>query len=149
MHTHLHIQPFQIKDISSVLHLIKLNTPDFFAKEEEEDFIDFLKHQRTYYYVVKNNDEIMACGGFNFLENNTIARLCWDMVHPDYHGKGIGSALVQFRLEELMRIQPAVIVEVRTTQLANAFYEKHGFKCISIEKDYWAVGFDLYHMRRD
>ena len=38
------------------------------------------------------------------------------------------------------------IIEVRTSQFADKFYEQFGFVTKEVINDYWAKGFDLYRM---
>lgn len=37
-------------------------------------------------------------------------------------------------------------IEVRTSQFANVFFEKMGFRTQLVKQDYWAKGYDLYAM---
>jgi ribosomal-protein-alanine N-acetyltransferase len=47
----------------------------------------------------------------------------------------------------LLKSTPKIeTIRVRTTQLVYQFYKKMDFELVKIEKDYWAVGFDLYLM---
>ena len=69
------------------------------------------------------------------------------MIHPDFHGKGIGTQLTLHRLNEIRKTSRVNLVQVRTSQLAYQFYEKVGFKLEKVEKDFWAKGFDLYQMQ--
>ncbi|WP_294822766.1 GNAT family N-acetyltransferase [uncultured Flavobacterium sp.] len=72
--------------------------------------------------------------------------LSWGIIHPDAHGKGIGSALVKFRIAEMQKLGVEEI-GVRTSQHVYQFYEKMGFTLKApVVKDYWAEGFDLYEM---
>ena len=90
--------------------------------------------------------EIIGCGGINFAKNKTIGKISWDILHPDYQGKMIGTQLLQFRLEKLKAIKNIEKITVRTSQFVYKFYEKQGFHLLKIRKDYWAKGFDLYDM---
>ena len=87
----------------------------------------------------------MGCGGFNRTPDGKSGVLSWDIIHPGSQGKGVGSALVQHRINA-MRELGVENIGVRTSQHAYKFYEKMGFTLKEVVKDYWAQGFDLYDM---
>lgn len=124
-----------------------MNTPEFFAQEEEAHFISYLKNESKYYYLFEQRGKILGCGGFNFLKNENNARISWDMIDPQFQGKGIGRALVEYRISEIKKIDTKIDIQVRTSQLVFSFYEKQGFQLEEIIKDFWAPGYDLYRMK--
>lgn len=142
---HLKIKPYESKYYDDVLALFKQNCPKYFDPTEEQDFINYLNNEIEAYYVLcSQNDEIVACGGINFFEDKLEARLSWDMVSSAHQNKKIGAFLVK---ERLKRIPEKYTIVVRTSQLVFEFYQKMGFDVHSIQKDYWAKGFDLYLMK--
>ena len=140
------IREYEVKDKNEVLHLIKMNTPNNFAVEEEDDFVRYLENERELYFVLLFNQKIVGCGGINFEDNNTTAKISWDILHPDHQGKSLGTKLLQYRIDKLKSIESIQKIVVRTSQIAYQFYEKQGFELFEVIKDYWAEGFDLYHM---
>lgn len=140
------IRAYQLSDKPAVLKLFDLNTPKYFDPSERDDFIKYLDQHAGNYFVSTINEKIVGCGGINYMENKPVARIAWDMIHPDFHGKGIGSKLAQFRVEKIKANPSIRQIVVRTSQLAFTFYEKQGFKTEKTVKDYWAEGFDLYLM---
>lgn len=140
------IRPYTQNDKEAVLALIKLNTPKYFAEAEEQDLVTYLEQEIESYFVIEEEGEIIGAGGINWLENKTEARISWDMFHPKHQGKGLGSQLTQYRIEQIKTIPTVEKIVVRTTQLVFPFYAKQGFQLQYTIKDYWATGFDLYHM---
>jgi [ribosomal protein S18]-alanine N-acetyltransferase len=141
------IQAYNKKDKLKVLELIRLNTPFYFAAEEEEQFREYLEVKLEDYFVYKLKTKIIACGGINYgFDNGTAVRIAWDMVHPDHQGKGVGSELLKFRIDTIKQNPDIKRIIVRTAENTHKYYLKQGFKLISIGKDYWADGFDLYEM---
>lgn len=143
--------PIQIRkyikdDKTTLLHLLELNTPQYFAVEEKSDFEHYLDNEIDNYFVVVYQSTIVGCGGINFFEDKTIGRISWDIVHPDYQGKSIGKQLLEFRIEKLKTEKNLQKIIVRTSQVAYSFYRKFGFEVVEIVADYWAEGFDLYLM---
>lgn len=146
MNNSITIREYKSIDKSSVMNLIRLNTPEYFAPEEENDFSNYLDNERELYYVLLFNEKIVGCGGINFAENKTIGKISWDILHPEYQGKSLGTRLLEYRIEKLESIKSVQKITVRTSQIAYQFYEKQGFELKEIKKDYWAKGFDMYKM---
>jgi ribosomal protein S18 acetylase RimI-like enzyme len=78
-----------------------------------------------------------------------LARISWDIIHPDFQGKGIGKKLTLHRIDQIKRNPAINLVMVRTTQIVYKFYQQLGFELKKTEKNYWAEGFDLYQMQLD
>ena len=145
--THLiTIREYIKNDKNDVINLIRLNTPEYFAFAEEEDLHNYLETERELYYVLLYDQIIVGCGGINFADNNTTGIISWDIFHPDYQRKSLGTKLMEHRLEKLKSIDGIHKITVRTSQVAYQFYEKQGFELFEIKKDYWADGFDMYNM---
>ena len=129
-----------------ILQLFRLNTPRYFSITEESDFIDYLENHAGHFFIVESRGVIAGCGGYNLFPEQADARISWDIFHPDFQGRGLGSALVRFRVDKLKAVPGIKTITVRTSQLVYPFYQKFGFELKEVVKDYWAVGFDLYRM---
>jgi ribosomal protein S18 acetylase RimI-like enzyme len=141
------IRAYQLNDKQAVLQLLALNTPKYFDPSEAAGLANYLDNEAERYFVAEQDGNIVGCGGYNTqTTDGADVRICWDIIHPDYQGKGIGSALLKFRIDEIRKRPEVQKITVRTSQLTFAFYEKNGFRLESVEKDYWAKGFDLYYM---
>ncbi len=140
------IRPYQDSEKEEVLHLLRLNTPAYFAASEEKDLIHYLDHEVEYFYVMLIGKEIVGCGGINILHKGAEARLSWDIFHPSHQKKGLGSELTRFRIKKIQTFPNVKRLIVRTSQQAFHFYKKQGFEVLEIQKDHWAPGFDMYVM---
>ena len=140
------IREYEIADKGSVMNLLRLNTPEYFAPEEEADLERYLDGERELYYVLLFDGEIVGCGGINFADDKTTGRISWDIFHPGFQGKSLGSRLLKYRIEKLKSVGSIQRIAVRTSQLAYKFYEKQGFVLKEVITDYWAKGFDMYRM---
>ena len=132
---------------TNCLDLFKSNVPNFFDPSEEILFNHYLQKDNVNYFLLFNsNNQLMAAGGYELEKTlNTIA-LTWGMVHIRYHKKGYGKSLVEFRLKSIANYYPQFDVVLNTSQKTFRFYEKLGFKLVSIKKDYYGVGLDRYDM---
>lgn len=79
----------QIRDYSpthkeQVLNLIRINTPRYFAAEEEVDLVYYLNEEREDYYIVETNGLAIGCGGINYANRGKTGKISWDILHPDY-----------------------------------------------------------------
>lgn len=142
----INIREYVPSDKEAVLKLIRLNIPQYFAPEEEADLSQYLDNEREFYYVLLSGVEIIGCGGINMADNGTRGKISWDIIHPDWQGRSLGSLLLKYRINILMSMGINRIT-VRTSQLAYQFYQKRGFILKSIKKDYWAKGLDMYFMK--
>lgn len=142
----IQIRPYTVSDKSAVMNLLRLNTPAFFAPAEEKDFEQYLEIELEDYFVVVENENIVGSGGINYFFDQKTARISWDMISPQFHGKGIGKQLVENRLQLLLKNPEIDFIVVRTSQHTFQFYEKMGFEIKQVVKDFWAEGFDLYEM---
>jgi len=143
------IREYTEKDMENVLALFDRNVPDFFAQSEKDGFIYFLNHEKEDYYIIEQEQKILGCGGINYFLKDAQATISWDIIHPEYQGKGLGRQLTTFRLDILLQNQKVKEIIVRTSQFTYPFYEKMGFYLISTEQNYWAPGIDLYYMTRE
>jgi len=140
------IRPYRQTDQQSVLNLFQSNTPEYFDFSEKVELLDYLNHKLEDYFVVEQNGVVIGSGGINYFYEEKKARLSWDIVSPQSQGKGVGTVLTHYRLNLIKRLEQIQVIEVRTSQFSNGFYLQQGFRIKSIEKDYWASGFDLYLM---
>ncbi len=140
------IREYDSNDKNEVINLIRLNTPKYFAVHEEEDLKKYLETERELYYVLLYNQKIVGCGGINFADNKTTGIISWDIFHPNYQRKSLGTKLFKHRIDKLHSLDGIQKIRIRTSQFAYKFYEKQGFELLEIKKDYWAKGFDMYDM---
>lgn len=140
------IRPYEAKDKEAVLELIRLNIPRYFAPEEATDLAHYLDQEIEAYFVVISEGKLIGSGGINYTEDHKTGKISWDMLDPQFQGKGIGTRLLQYRIGILLNDSDIQCIMVRTSQLVHAFYAKNGFDLKEIIEDYWAPGFDLYRM---
>lgn len=141
------IRPYTPADLEALLQMLRLNTPAYFAPEEEAGFVLYLQERLEDYFVVEQEGQVIGAGGINYFDGHTWARLSWDLVHPAFQGKGIGRELTLFRISRLQERPGMRWLQVRTSQFVYPFYQTLGFELEKVEKDFWAQGIDLYQMK--
>jgi [ribosomal protein S18]-alanine N-acetyltransferase len=140
------LRPYKEEDKAALIYLLQANIPQFFAESEKQDFVQYLNEEVEDYFVVEMENQIVGAGGINYPNNKSAAYISWDFIHPDHQGKGIGKELTLFRVNVIKNKANVKQIVVRTSQMAYNFYQKMGFVLEKVEKDYWAKGYDLYHM---
>ena len=145
----MEIRKFESSDREKVINLLRMNTPDFFSPNEEKDLIYYFDFHADNYYVIENQNNIIGAAGFNLSVDGKTVHLSWDIIHPEYQRKGVGSELTRFRIERIKAIETVQTLAVRTSQLAYKFYEKFGLILRETVRNYWDEGFDLYRMECD
>jgi len=140
------IRNYTKKDKSTLIELLRQNTPEYFDLSEEIEFINYLDNELEDYFVYELDFKIIGAGGINYFLEEKSARISWDMVDSKSQEKGIGKKITQHRINHLKRNSEVETIRVRTSQYAYKFYGKMGFELEKIEKNYWAKNFDLYLM---
>lgn len=144
------IEFYNPTDKKELVQLLQLNIPTYFDTSEEEEFKDYLETKKEDYFVIKDKstNQIIGCGGINYFfeEPIPLARISWDVIHPNFQGRGIGKKLLLYRINHI-KDKGIKLIVVRTSQLAYKFYQKAGFELEKVEKNFWAEGFDLYQMK--
>lgn len=146
MSENINIREYSVSDKNSLIEVLKLNIPQYFAESEVKDLEDYLENKTEKYFIAEIDNQIVGGGGINFEKEIMTAKISWDFIHPLFQGKGIGEKLLKYRLEIIKTIEKTENIQVRTSQLAYKFYEKNGFVLKEVIPDYWAKGFDLYDM---
>lgn len=151
----IEIRTYENFDRQACLDAFESNVPQYFTQSEIADFTYFLDHfqikgsagikaEKTYFYVLELDGKVIGAGGFGDKENDNHITLAWGFVHQQYHKKGHGLLLLQFRLAEIKRIYQNPTVYLDTTQHSYSFFEKFGFTTTKITPDFYEQGMHRY-----
>ena len=141
------IRKYTPSDWNQVKTLFELNTPTYFSPEEINDLNEYLEAYATTYFVIEERKKILGAGGYHVI-GNKIGRLSWYFFHPESKGKGYGTAIVKYCVDELISKNDLESIEVWTSQYAEKFFGKFAMKTVKVEHDFWAKGIDLHLMKR-
>ena len=137
----MEIRHYQKTDFNACLALFRANMPRYFDPREEAEFSQFLLDAPENYFVLRDERELRACGGYALAASGD-AYLAWGMVKPEVHRSGYGSKLLSYRLERLK--DKRVLLD--TSQHTFRFFEKFGFKLRKITPSGYGPGLDRYDM---
>jgi N-acetylglutamate synthase-like GNAT family acetyltransferase len=139
------IRLFSPRDRDACLSIFDSNAPPFFAPSERPDFAAFLERANDRYVVVEDAETIVACGGWGWRER--VAILCWGMVRRDRHRAGIGTLLLEHRLNAIAK-GDFDSIEITTSQHSAPFFSRAGFVEVEVTPDHFAPGLHAHRMRR-
>jgi predicted GNAT family N-acyltransferase len=127
--------------------------PKYFAANEANLYNDFLLClsnpkiiNKPFYFVLVQADKIIGAGGFGDKDKNGNISLAWGFIHLNYHKKGFGRLLLEYRLKQIEKLFPNNSVFLDTTQFTYRFYEKFGFEVSKISLDFYEKGMHSYDM---
>jgi ribosomal protein S18 acetylase RimI-like enzyme len=140
------IRPYSNLDRAACLDVFDSNAPQFFHPSERASFEAFLDAVDCAYFVMEHESRVAGCGGYALSEDKSIASLVWGMVRSDLHRLGLGRFLLLFRLRRISQTTGVPLVRLGTSQHTVAFFEKQGFKMVSVQKDGYAPGMDRIEM---
>lgn len=129
------------------LALFDSNHPKFFTAEERTLFANYIDLPTLGdYFVIEDNDAIVACGGIYYSPEHNETGLAWGMVQGSLQGRGYGRALTEYRVSMMRNKYPHAAHKLNTSQHTVAFYEKMGFRTTLFTKDGFGPGYDRYDM---
>ena len=136
-------------DKAACLAIFDSNMPQYFMPEERQQFEDWLdKEDREVYYVMTDNDQIVACGGIYIDTELNVAGQAWGMVLNSLHKRGYGKALTLHRIKEMDARFSHLDQHLGTSQHTAPFYEKMGYTTVEVIKEGFGPGLDHYKMVR-
>jgi ribosomal-protein-alanine N-acetyltransferase len=155
----LTLREYKPADRNACVEIFKSNLPKFFAAEElaffetwlngqDEGVVAYSNAKAEYYYVAEDENKLVGCGGFYIAREEAVARMAWGMVENSLHKKGIGKALLKYRIENISSLHPGCMISLDTTQHSFSFFEKFGFVTTKVQKDFYTLGMDRYDMEK-
>ncbi len=142
----LNISNYRQSDFKKLLYTFRLCVPEFFAPDEEQDYIDYLYSHAENYYTIRYDELIVGGAGYKVNKTDKVGSISWIFLHPDYFGKGLGKKAVFFLLKILNEIDVVKVLRTETSQHGYQFFGSFGFTIVKKKKEYWGRGLDLYRM---
>ena len=142
----MRIEPYQSKYFEDCIKILRSNTPEYIDPSEHSMFRDYLSRDRITYFVLFDDQNLNACGGYGLNKQKTKAGLDWGLVQSKYHNKGYGSELLRYRLSHIQRNYPGIDIHLDTSQKTYKFFEKFGFIIEKITPNGYGAALDQYDM---
>jgi GNAT superfamily N-acetyltransferase len=88
----MRFRPYSPADREQCLELYRLNEPGRFPEGVLEDYNRVLKGT-GYILVLEQGGRIIATGGLHHITGRNMTMFWCGLVHPDFQGRGVGTAL--------------------------------------------------------
>ena len=140
------IEPYEPQYFENCIEIIQSNTPKYIDPCEHLDYKNYLLRNDKTYFVLFNDFNLVACGGYGIDKSQIKVGLSWGLVHKKHHNKGYGSKLLKYRLNHIKNNFPYTEIHLNTSQHTYRFFEKFGFNVKRISKNGYGAGLDRYDM---
>ena len=92
------------------------------------------------------NNSIVGSGGYGYNNTTKTIDLTWGMIDFNFHNKGFGTSLLNYRILQISIDFPGTNISLNTTQHTFKFYERFGFQVEKITENYYTNGLHRYDM---
>lgn len=151
------IRPYTPDDRLSCIAIFNSNCPTYLDPAEINGLENWLNghdkreivHKNSaadFFYMIENNDMIIACGGFYIVKDKSQANMTWGMVNNLYHKQGYGKLLFQYRVAQIKKLFPTHSIVLDTSQHTYPFFEQFGFTITNITPNAYGPGLDRFDM---
>jgi GNAT superfamily N-acetyltransferase len=132
---------YESRDLADCLELFDRNCPAFFAPNERPDYELFLAAVPDWYELSVVDGRVTGAFGLDPVH----AALRWIMIHPDAHGRGLGSTIMASVVDSA-RLRGMLAISIAASQKSAPFFEKFGAVKRSIQENGWGPGMDRIDM---
>jgi hypothetical protein len=145
MTTELTFEPYEPPYRPACLALFDDNCPEFFALNEREDYIEFLKSRTENYFVCLLGERIVGAYGVYPLDSGGMA-LHWIMLSPSAQGVGLGSSIMARVLADVRGSARSPLF-ISASHKSAPFFARFGAVKISTTPDGWGPGMHRVEMQ--
>jgi GNAT superfamily N-acetyltransferase len=136
--TKISIRRYRSTDRKAVLAAFRTNVPRHFPASEEAWLCSCLDEPDGPLFVVVEGDAVIGFGGYELSDFYDVGTLVFGLVRADWHGRGVGRALLVYRLLHMAgRKRRPRYVTVDTHPHTAGFFRRCGF----VEIARWPAGY--------
>jgi len=117
-----------------------------FLKSAYNDKMMKRRYERSTIFVAEVEGKVVGFANFSPLKENGEAELGAIYLYPEYHGNGIGTALLNEGIQFLKGVKEIYINVEKDNQIGIRFYQAKGFVVVSHFDDYFE-GYPLKTVR--
>ena len=136
--TEVLFRDYRPDDQSDCLAIFDANTPEFFAPNERQDYLDFLQGDTQGYQLCVVTQGLVGAFGVFSVGAGDVS-LNWIMLDPAAQGLGIGSKIMG-QVVETARALGASRVSIAASHKSAPFFEKFGADTQRLVQDGWGPG---------
>jgi hypothetical protein len=138
---------YDVADRADCLRVFDSNAPYYLLPEERIQFEQFLDRLPGPYFVILDDDDLVACGGYATGRVSGDADVCWTMVRRDQHRHGVGNFLMTTCVAGILTTENIQAARLETSQHTRTFFERWGFKAMEVVPGGFGPGLDRIEMR--
>jgi GNAT superfamily N-acetyltransferase len=127
------------------LQIFNENCPQYFAENEREDYIDFLKGNPSDYFIGVSGNFVASAFGVVCTPEISRVRLSWILVLPKLKGRGVGTKMMFFSKATALN-KGASVIDIAASHLSAPFFEKFGAEEINTIENGWGLGMHRVNM---
>lgn len=134
------VEPYSNSYRDQCIDVFISNQDRYFDESELIYFKEFLSDEvfNIKYYVVSEGKKILGCGGYSL--SNGAVYLRWGMVSRSNHRAGVGSLLLQHRINHVKKSLGSIPIKLDTSQHTAGFFKKFGFEIEEEEENGFGSG---------
>ena len=131
-------QRYEPERIDECLRLFDGNCPAYFAIEERQEYLNFLRSNPRRYFLGIDNSDVVCAFGYG-APIDEAPSLNWIMVDPKRHRCGLGQQMMGQYIAYL-RVHNKTYGSIATSQHAEAFFQRYGAQPIAYVEHGWGAG---------
>jgi len=131
----------QVQDVakkcwkSTYNQIIPRNIQESFLKAAYSDEMVERRRQESFIFVAEMENDVVGFANFTPVNDEGQSKLGAIYIHPNSQNKGIGTALLQKGIEQLVGVREIYIDVEKDNNIGKTFYNTKGFKTIKEYND--------------
>ncbi len=121
------------------LDLFDLNCPSYFAPNERNDYVSFLRSHPGCYKLGLSQGKLVAAFGVDIEDQFGRARITWIMVCPNSKGRGVGAKMMHYA-KKILEGKNVDVIDIAASHLSEPFFSKFGAIRVGFQSDGWGKG---------
>lgn len=130
-------EPYDQSHFEGCLALFDRNTPAYFATNERNDYIEYLRSDPAGYQVALAQQKPVAA--FGLAGQGDLGRISWIMVCPAAKGQGVGAQMME-RAQWSAAEANFKCLSIAASHLSAPFFARFGAEEIKFIPDGWGAG---------
>lgn len=121
------IRPYLETDYRECVEIYERNEATRPLGARRREFEDHLRRQDAYWLVAEKDGKVVACGALDYATPD-VAVLSHGHVHPDYHRRGVGTAMLMTFLAQLRAARNYCAVVIFSAPDSIEYFRRFGFE---------------------
>ena len=132
------VRLYEDSDYEACSDLYRLNEKGRFPEGYLSIYQSHLKKGNARILIIEDSGQVVGTGGISLTrvtDGFSLVSLSFGLIHPDFHGQGLGTLLFCARLSHLPAWRDWFVSMTSAGMGTEVFYKKLGFRFVSREED--------------